>query len=106
MELKDNPDGTKTIHEVKKGRSVEAAHRMQMLYYLYYLKSKGIEAVGQLDYPLLKKSERLQLTPQATSELRMVLKDIERILESSEVPPRLPTKRFCEKCAYFELCWS
>jgi len=106
MELQDNPDGTKTVHEVKKGRSVEAAHRMQMLYYLYYLQSKGIEAVGQLDYPLLKKSERLELTPQATSELRAALKDIERILESPEVPPRLTTKRFCEKCAYFELCWS
>jgi len=106
VELKDNSDGTKTVHEVKKSRAVESAHRLQMLYYLYYLKSKGVEARGQLDYPLLKKTLHVELTPQATSELRVALKEIERIVESEEVPPRLTTKRFCEKCAYFELCWS
>ena len=106
IELKDNPDGGKTVHEVKKSRSVEAAHRLQMLYYLFYLQTKGVAARGEIDYPLLKKTEQIALTPQAEAELKAALDDIGHIVESPEVPPRLPAKRFCEKCAYFELCWS
>jgi CRISPR-associated exonuclease Cas4 len=36
---------TKTgiIHEVKKSNSMEKAHEMQVLYYLYYLKQKGVK---------------------------------------------------------------
>lgn len=106
VESKVLPDGTLLLHEVKKSRAVEAAHRLQMLYYLFYLKHKGVLARGQLDYPLLKKSEAIELTPAAESELRAALENIQTIVESDEVPPRLPNKRFCEKCAYFEFCWS
>ena len=106
IETKVNADGSLLLHEVKKARSVEAAHRLQMLYYLYYLKSKGVPARGQLDYPLLKKTETIELTPAAEIELRAALDGIARIVESDEVPPRLTKKRFCEQCAYFEFCWS
>jgi len=106
VEMKDNADGTKTVHEVKKSRSVEAAHRLQMLYYLYYLKTKGVAARGELDYPLLKKTERIELTPESEADLRAVLDEIGDIIHSEEVPERLTAKRFCEKCAYFELCWA
>ncbi len=106
IETKVHPDGSLTLHEVKKSKAVEAAHRLQMLYYLYYLKSKGVTARGQIDYPLLRKTERIELTREAESELRVALQEIEQIVESDEVPPRLPNKCFCQKCAYFELCWS
>lgn len=33
------------IHEVKKSDKVEQAHEFQLLYYLYYLKQKGISNV-------------------------------------------------------------
>jgi CRISPR-associated exonuclease Cas4 len=105
-EHKVNPDGSLTLHEVKKSRSFDAAHRLQMLYYLFYLKCKGVVARGQIDYPLLKKIEIVELTPQSEAELKEVLADIERIVESNETPPRLTNKRLCEKCSYFELCWS
>lgn len=106
VESKVLPDGTLLLHEVKKARSVQEAHRLQMLYYLYYLKHKGVQARGQIDYPLLKKSEAIELTPSAETELRRALKEIQTIIESDQVPPRLTKKRFCEQCAYFELCWS
>jgi len=106
IETKVNPDGSLMLHEVKKSRAVEEAHRLQMLYYLYYLKSKGVAARGQIDYPLLKKTEQIELTPETEAELRVALREIEHIVESKDVPPRLTKKRFCEKCAYFELCWS
>ena len=106
VESKVLPDGTLLLHEVKKSRAVDAAHRLQMLYYLFYLKCKGVAARGQIDYPLLKKSEPIELTPQAESELKLALDEIKIIVESDDAPPRLTTKRFCEKCAYFEFCWS
>jgi len=106
IETKVHPDGSLTLHEVKKSKAVAEAHRLQMLYYLYYLKSKGVTARGQIDYPLLKKTEKIELTAETESELRVALQEIERIVEADEVPPRLPHKKFCEKCAYFELCWS
>jgi len=45
---------TVVLHEVKKGKRMERAHRYQLLYYLYYLNElKGVENVeGEIDYPL------------------------------------------------------
>lgn len=106
MDLKDNEDGTKTVHEVKKSRAVESAHRLQMLYYLFFLKTKGVAARGQLDYPLLKKTERVELTADTEAELMRALDELKSVVDSGDAPPRLENKRFCEKCAYFELCWS
>ena len=106
IELRESPDGTRTVHEVKKSKSMSQAHRLQMLYYLYFLKGKGVAARGEIDYPLLKKTERIELTPESEAELRRVLDDIERIVESPQAPPRLTNRKFCEKCAYYDLCWS
>jgi CRISPR-associated exonuclease Cas4 len=99
-------DGTLLIHEVKKSKSFDQAHRLQVLYYLFYLQCKGVKARGEIDYPLLKKTEKVELTPEAQSEVGRVLDGIQTIVEQPEAPPRLENKRLCEKCAYFELCWS
>ncbi len=40
---------------------MEAAYRWQMLYYLYYLKSKGVSATGEINYPLISKKEEIAL---------------------------------------------
>lgn len=106
MESKVGDDGVLLLHEVKKSRAVESAHRLQMLYYIYYLKCKGVEARGEIDYPLLKRNEQIELTPEAEVELMGVLSGLEMVVESTTIPPRLTTKRFCQKCAYYELCWS
>lgn len=105
-EHKVHADGSITLHETKKSRSFDQTHRLQVLYYLYYLKHKGVVADGIIDYPLLKKTERIQLTPQSEIEVIQVLDDITRVIDSPQAPPRLENKRLCEKCAYFELCWS
>ena len=106
VESKVGEDGVLVLHEVKKSRAVESAHRLQMLYYIFYLKCKGVAARGEIDYPLLKKKESIELTPQTEAELVAVLDELKRIVESEATPPRLTAKRFCEKCAYEELCWS
>ena len=106
MDSRVGDDGVLTLHEVKKSRSFDAAHRLQLLYYIYYLQCKGVEARGEIDYPLLKKKELVELTGEAETELMEVLAGIEAVVSTPTAPPRLLNRRVCEKCAYYELCWS
>lgn len=106
IEPKVLPDGTLLIHEIKKSRAMDAAHRLQVLYYLYYLRQKGVEARGEIDYPLLKRTEAVELTIESEKEVLAAVQGVAHILEQNEAPPRLTRKKLCEKCAYFELCWS
>ncbi|MBI4810902.1 MAG: CRISPR-associated protein Cas4 [Ignavibacteriales bacterium] len=127
-------DKTGIIHEVKKSDSVEKAHEMQVRYYLWYLKHKGIKIAdnkyqmandklqmadgkideyqddkiglrGEIDYPKLKQKTTVILTEQKEKELLKAMEDIERIIASEKPPERL-NKKFCKTCSYYELCWS
>jgi len=98
---------TKTgiIHEVKKSDSMEKAHEMQVLYYIWYLRQKGIEGItGEIDYPTMKQKAKVELTSGKEEELVEALNDIERIVSRNDPPSRI-NKRFCKMCSYFELCW-
>lgn len=94
------------IHEVKKSKAVEIAHFWQLRYYLYYLKQKGISPIiGEIHYPLLRRKEIIELTPEIEAELILILDKITQILEQP-LPPKISRKRtFCTKCSYFEYCW-
>jgi len=97
---------TGVIHEIKKSRAVEAAHLWQLRYYLYYLKQKGITPViGEINYPLLRRKERVELTAAIEMQLQKIFVEIDKIL-SRPAPQKITTKRsFCTKCSYFEYCW-
>lgn len=92
------------IHEVKKSNKMEESHKWQLLYYLYYLKRRGIDATGVINYPLLNKKEELSLDQLSEITLEKSLLDIERVL-AGELPRvlRIP---ICKKCAYFEFCFG
>ena len=94
------------IHEVKKSESFSHAHQWQVLFYLYYLKQKGVEGFkGEINYPALKKTVQVELTQEKEGKLREVLADIQRIIELA-VPPDITVKKtVCRKCSYFELCY-
>ena len=92
------------LHEVKKSRRMERAHRYQMLYYIYYLRRLGIKARGVINYPLLRRRQEVLLGEEEERELAEVLSDIERIVSRRE-PPKPEKKRICGKCSYFEFCW-
>ena len=34
------------VHEIKKSKKLESAHKIQILYYLFKLKEKGVNAIG------------------------------------------------------------
>ena len=104
-ETQTGEDGVLTIHEVKKSKSVRAAHRLQMLFYLRFLREHGVEARGIIDYPEIKQREAIELSPIAERELDDALKQVKAIIESEDAPPRLDKLSFCSKCAYFDLCY-
>lgn len=93
------------LHEVKKSRKIEEAGIMQIKYYLYYLKKRGVEDIrGKVDYPLLKQSVDIDLTDKDEEHIEKILKEIKEIVNMS-IPPVLEKKGICKKCAYFELCY-
>ena len=91
------------IHEVKKSRKMEKAHYYQLLYYIYSLKKRGIEAEGVINYPLLRKTEKVKLENE--EEIERILDEINRIV-STPSPPPAERKKYCKRCAYYEFCWS
>jgi CRISPR-associated exonuclease Cas4 len=104
-ETKAGDDGALTIHEVKKSKAVNRAHRLQMLFYLYFLKGKGVAARGFIDYPELKARENVELTPAAEAELESELAKVAVIVNLETPPARLDKLSFCSKCAYYDLCY-
>ena len=94
------------IHEVKLTDSMERAHEMQLLYYLYYLKQKGVEGLrGQIDYPKLRDTKRVELTPEHESEIEAVLAEMLSIV-SARRAPAVEWMKICRACSYADLCWG
>ena len=92
------------VHDIKKSKKMEKAHRRQVLYYLYYLKKRGVQAEGVIDYPKLRRRERVLLTPEDEVIMEEILKDIRRIVDGPMPKPR--RKSICKKCAYYEFCFG
>lgn len=93
------------LHEIKKSRKIEEAGILQVKYYLYYLKQKGVEGIkARIDYPLLKKSLDVELTDEDEVKIKAKLEEIRNIVNAN-VPPELKKENICKSCAYFDLCF-
>ncbi len=97
--------GDDEIREVKYSSKLAHADRIQILYYLYYLKQLGVEKQGVINYPKMRKKEEVVLTQEAEEEVLAALKRIREILSMAR-PPQLQRKPYCTKCAYYEFCWG
>jgi CRISPR-associated exonuclease Cas4 len=91
------------IHEIKKSKKIDIADRSQLLFYLYFLKKRDIDAVGVLNYPLLNKTEKIELTPEDETTTEKDIEDIKNIVLGSMPSPE--RKKICSKCAYEEFCF-
>jgi CRISPR-associated exonuclease Cas4 len=75
------------------------------LYYLYYLKQKGIDDVtGKINYPQLRRTADINLTLENEQKLNEVFVAMEKIISRGQLPERMKIS-FCKKCSYYELCW-
>ena len=97
--------GKMLVGEVKKSSRYVKSAMMQLAYYLFVLKQKGIEAGGVLLFPKERKRLQVVLDEPLEQELLAVLTDIQAII-NREMPPPPVSCRFCKKCAYAEFCWS
>ena len=94
------------IAEVKRSSRHREAARLQLAYYLYYLKQeKGLEMEGVLLFPKERRSERLRLTPELEDRIRTILEEMRPIL-AAEMPPPPLRIGYCRSCSFRELCWG
>jgi CRISPR-associated exonuclease Cas4 len=95
------------VHDIKKGRSMEEAHRAQILYYLWYLKQKGVEGLkGIINYPKQRRSVEVELTPAAEAEVKEWIGQVQMVVAQATPPVVEAPMRICRKCSYNELCWG
>jgi CRISPR-associated exonuclease Cas4 len=93
------------IREVKSSSKMEEADKIQILYYLYYLKQLGVVRKGIINYPKEKKREFIDLKPEDEIKIKDILIDIKNILSQNKPFPVI-NKPYCKKCAYFEFCYG
>lgn len=95
----------KIIHEVKKSRKLDNAGKWQLKYYIWVLRSKGVDIEkGIIDYPKLRKREEVFLDAKEEKELIEIIEDVKEVLRMN-LPPETINKSFCKSCAYYELCY-
>ena len=104
IDLIKKEDGNIVVAEIKKSSKGINAAKMQLLFYLYQLREKGIEAKGELLIPKERKKMPVELSEEKEEELRKAFVDIKKILKmgTPPAPKRIP---FCRNCAYREFCW-
>lgn len=93
------------IHEVKISSKMQESDRMQILYYLYYLKQLGIIRKGKINYTKERKVEDIVLDFDSEKKIEEALIKINSI-EKLDKPPNTINKPYCKKCAYYEFCYS
>jgi CRISPR-associated exonuclease Cas4 len=95
----------KVLHEVKKSPSFQEGHVWQVYYYLYFLKQKGISDItGEIDYPKLRRTEKLVLTAEKEVQMETILADIDKIIKQPAPPSITHRPEVCKECSYYELC--
>lgn len=97
---------TRIVHETKRGRAIEAAHRAQVQYYLFKLRQHGVTgATGLIEYPDLRRTEPVTaLTEADVLEIEQWERDVTGIV-TSPMCPAVINKPFCKQCAYYDLCY-
>jgi CRISPR-associated exonuclease Cas4 len=93
------------IGEVKKSSRAEKSARLQLLFYLYRLEQKGINARGVLSFPEERRRVPVELGDKERQELEQVFAGIKKII-GRERPPVRNKIGFCRHCGYRGFCWS
>lgn len=100
------------LHETKKGRSCEDAHKWQLRFYLWLLTLNGATRpdgqpfTGTINYPRLRRTETVHLEPEHEARLAEIVADLRRLAGQDHPPPRIDRRAFCKKCAFEELCYG
>jgi CRISPR-associated exonuclease Cas4 len=100
------------LHETKKGRSCEDAHKWQLRFYLWMLKRSGVTRpdgdpfAGEINYPTLRRTEPVYLKPEHEERLAEIVAALRRLAAQDTPPPRIDRRAFCKRCAFEDLCYG
>jgi CRISPR-associated exonuclease Cas4 len=95
----------KIIHETKRSNKTETAHEWQVKYYIWLLQQNGIDGVtGILEYPKLRETTKVELSPADVEHLQQLTKQIDAIVKDENCPARLNSK-ICKQCSYYDFCY-
>jgi len=97
-------DGTLYIYEVKKSRAMLYAAKMQLIFYLKWLKERCVEAHGRIAVPTEKYVEEARLTEKYEEEIERIGREVIEVVEKSK-PPKAKWRKICKKCSYHDFCW-
>lgn len=93
------------VMEVKVSSNLEEPARMQLLFYLWYLREiHDIEKDGVLAYPTERKRESVGLDESMTGKVESTIEGILDVV-AREQPPELEKKSYCDSCLYQDFCW-
>ncbi|WP_435362336.1 CRISPR-associated protein Cas4 [Haloarchaeobius sp. DFWS5] len=94
------------VMEVKPSSALVEPAKLQLLYYLWYLKRVvGVEKSGVLAHPTERRREDVELGLEETERVENAIRGIHAVI-TSESPPPATEKPICESCAYHDFCWS
>jgi len=93
------------VMEVKVSSALETPARMQLLFYLWYLREiHDVEKDGVLAYPTERKRETVTLSDDTTARVESTVAGILDVIACDQ-PPKLEKKPYCNACLYQDLCW-
>ncbi|MCL0063635.1 CRISPR-associated protein Cas4 [Dehalococcoidia bacterium] len=99
-------EGSGKVLEVKHSPTMNNAAQLQVLYYLYYLKRKGVsELVGELRFPRQRRREEVVLSEENEGKIETTLRKIKEVKDLLS-PPKAEWGAICRRCAYSEICWG
>lgn len=94
------------VMEVKPSSALDEPARLQLRYYLWYLKHViGVNKSGVLAHPTERKREEVELTAEAEAIVEDAIRGVYEIV-TSDSPPVAIEKPVCSSCAYHDFCWS
>ena len=93
------------IHEVKKSRKLNHAHRLQVKFYIYQLRRMGINCrTAIIHYPKAMRKEDVELDERDEKEIGKAIKEVRKI-KVMKAPPPVKKKSYCRTCAYYNFCF-
>ena len=103
----DFMDDQLQVHEMKKTKTMEQSHEMQVKFYIHTLRNKGYDlSRGEIHYPALKEKTQVIYTNEDQVFIDATLQLAKEIINKPSPPQKRPQKRFCKKCAFYELCYA
>ncbi|EYE89393.1 hypothetical protein Q428_02930 [Fervidicella metallireducens AeB] len=101
----DYIDKDLTVHEIKMSKAEDEASKYQILYYIYYLRNKGIECNrGIIHFPQSNKTQTILYSEEMEKKIRDIILEIQDV-KKLKMPPCVEENKKCKKCSYYELCF-